>query len=251
MVCSVYGNEHRQLKRKILALSFLDLVFITSTVTFVAIQLVSVSFLYSDLKSQHNKTEAIILTTPLPHLEDNSLGEAHPLIQAASQENNNKVIEDNSVDQKEDDALQISEIKTPEAAECNSTSTECTNPPEDSTEGETDNYLTYKTVVGARISLSIQLIIYLTQFGFGILLFIAAYHNDSRNLHLWVLFSEIMVIIICFNLFINFFGKFLWASVIVTACYIVFKIILIRLVRKFIHVNDLALTQFGSVGEFD
>jgi hypothetical protein len=31
-------------------------------------------------------------------------------------------------------------------------------------------------VIGARISLSIQLIIYMSQFGFGILLLIAAYH---------------------------------------------------------------------------
>jgi len=247
MVCSVYGNEHRTLKRRILALSFLDLVFITSTVTFVAIQLISVSFLYSDLKSQHNKTEPTT-TTPLPNLEDNSLIEAHPLTQSNNQDANSVVPADNSVvDQKQDEGGQKDEVKTTDA-ECNSTSIECI--PEDSTTAG-DNYLTYKTVVGARISLSIQLIIYLTQFGFGILLFIATYHNDSRNLHAWCLFSEIMVVIICFNLFINFFGKFLWASVIVTACYIVFKIVLIRLVRRFIHVNDLALTQFGSVGEFD
>lgn len=60
-----------------------------------------------------------------------------------------------------------------------------------------------------------------------------------------------MVVIVGLNLFINFFGKFLWLSALLTTLYIVFKIVLIRLVRKFIKVNDLALTQFGSVGEFD
>lgn len=87
----------------------------------------------------------------------------------------------------------------------------------------------------------------------NILIFVTlcCFQNDSRNLHLWVLFSEVMVVIVCLNLFINFFGKFLWLSVILTALYILFKIVLIRMVRQFIHVNDLALTQFGSVSEFD
>jgi ABC-type transport system involved in cytochrome bd biosynthesis fused ATPase/permease subunit len=75
--------------------------------------------------------------------------------------------------------------------------------------------------------------------------------NDSQNLHLWVLFNEVIVVVVGLILFINFFGNFHWISAILTGLYIMFKVFLIRLVRRFIQVNDLQLTQFGSVGEFD